>query len=61
VECQLTDWGQALFPVLDALLSWRESRDSEQPSVTELSHEAQYRRICKPLKFLLLSWDTQNK
>ena len=24
VEYQLTDWGQALCPVLDALLSWRE-------------------------------------
>ena len=26
VEYQLTDWGQALCPVLDALLSWREGK-----------------------------------
>ena len=26
VEYQLTDWGQALRPVLDALLSWREGK-----------------------------------
>ena len=26
VENQLTDWGQALCPVLDALLSWREGK-----------------------------------
>ena len=30
VEYQLTDWGQALCPVLDALLSWREGKGEEQ-------------------------------
>ncbi|ASK32889.1 transcriptional regulator (plasmid) [Alcanivorax sp. N3-2A] len=29
VEYQLTDWGQALCPVLDGLLSWREKRHSQ--------------------------------
>jgi len=29
VEYQLTDWGQALCPVLDSLLSWRERKDAE--------------------------------
>ena len=29
VEYQLTDWGQALCPVLDALLSWREGKQAQ--------------------------------
>ena len=26
VDCQLTEWGQALCPALDALLNWAEQR-----------------------------------
>ncbi|MDR6951929.1 DNA-binding HxlR family transcriptional regulator [Ancylobacter sp. 3268] len=37
VEYGLTDWGQALCPALDALLTWaaqRESMDSEREDAT---------------------------
>ena len=33
VEYQLTDWGQALCPVLAGLLSWREKRHSQSSVV----------------------------
>jgi DNA-binding HxlR family transcriptional regulator len=32
VEYRLTDWGQALCPALDALLTWFEQHDAQSPS-----------------------------
>lgn len=35
VEYRLTEWGQALCPVLDAMLKWADSREAVPPSDVE--------------------------
>jgi DNA-binding HxlR family transcriptional regulator len=35
VEYALTDWGQALCPALDAILTWAEQRPAAAPAESE--------------------------
>ena len=45
VEYCLTDWGQALCPALDALLTWAEKREERLVEGPELSREELMRRM----------------